>query len=293
MTEYNFNAVEKKNEIVAWIKEFFKTTKGEYAIVGISGGKDSSIVAALCAEALGSDKVIGCLLPSNIDGSGFGIKNDQLESAISKALTGDMSCFIDFNLFESQLENISAFMTGVKLCKQLGIKYFCRDIAPVINECYSCLPVDVAMQLTKQMKINLPARIRMTLLYAAAQVYKNGRVANTSNLSEDWVGYATRWGDSVGDFAPIANFTVTEVKQIGKALQLPKEFINRIPADGLSGKTDEENFGFSYDTLDRYIRFGEINDRFAKEAIDIRHKMNKFKMEPITSFKSNLPIAIA
>ena len=137
--------------------------------------------------------------------------------------------------------------------------------------------------LSEQSIINLPPRLRMSTLYAVAQSH-NGRVANTCNLSEDWVGYSTRYGDAAGDFSPCSHLTVQEMKAIGRELGLPEVLIEKPPIDGLSGKTDEDNLGFTYAELDRYIRTGEIDDAAKKENIDRRHKMNLFKLQLMPAF---------
>ena len=124
----------------------------------------------------------------------------------------------------------------------------------------------------------------MSTLYAVSQSM-NGRVANTCNLSEDWVGYSTRYGDAVGDFSPLSNLTVTEIKQIGRALGLPDDLIDKVPTDGLCGKTDEDNLGFTYDVLDKYIRTGEIEDEEVKKRIDMMHEKNLFKLQLMPSFQ--------
>lgn len=124
----------------------------------------------------------------------------------------------------------------------------------------------------------------MSTLYAVSQSM-NGRVANTCNLSEDWVGYSTRYGDAAGDFSPLSNLTVTEIKQIGKVLGLPNNLIDKVPTDGLCGKTDEDNFGFTYDVLDKYIRTGEIEDEEVKKRIDMMHEKNLFKLQLMPSFQ--------
>ena len=119
----------------------------------------------------------------------------------------------------------------------------------------------------------------MSVLYSIAQTF-NGRVMNTSNLSEDWIGYSTRWGDSVGDLMVLSNYTATEVKEIGYNLDLPKEWVDKIPDDGLPGsKPDEEKFGFTYDVLDRYIKTGECEDIFIRKKIDDMHRKNLFKIK--------------
>ena len=138
-------------------------------------------------------------------------------------------------------------------------------------------------ELSEQSVTNIPPRVRMATLYAVAQSH-NGRVANTCNLSEDWVGYATRYGDGAGDFSPCSNITVAEMKEIGKVLALPDVLINKVPIDGLCGKTDEENLGFTYEVLDKYIRTGEIDDEAIKANIDERHRKNLFKLSVMPSF---------
>ena len=242
-----FNAEKVTKECILWIQEFFeKNGKGCNAVVGISGGKDSSVAAALCAKALGKERVIGVLMPQ-------GQQHD-----------------IDM-----------AYM----LVEHLGIKHYEVNIKPAVDDVLNNLPADIEISpLTIQ---NLPARIRMTTLYAVSQSC-NGRVCNTCNLSEDWVGYSTRYGDSVGDFSPMSHLTVTEVKEIGRYLGLPDELVDKTPIDGLCGKTDEENLGFTYAELDRYIRDGVIDDKEKKEIIDRRHRQNLFKLELMPAFKPNV-----
>ena len=236
-----FNAAEMKNKCVEWIRSFFEENgKGCTAIVGISGGKDSSIVAALCVEALGRDRVIGVLMPN-------GTQHD-----------------IDM---------------AELLVKHLDIKHYVVNIHDAVEGLKNSLP----FELSTQSATNLPPRIRMTTLYAVAQSH-NGRVANTCNLSEDYVGYSTRYGDAAGDFSPCANFTVAEMLQIGKELGLPDALVHKTPIDGLCGKTDEENLGFTYAELDTYIRTGKIENQQTKAKIDRMHELNKFKLEMYPMF---------
>lgn len=242
-----FDAVKVKNDCVQWIRDFFEENgKGCNAVVGISGGKDSSIVAALCVEALGKDRVIGVLMPQ-------GEQHD-----------------ID-----------KAYM----LVNHLGIKHYLVNIKDTVDAIFNSFPDN--LEITDMSRINLPPRIRMSTLYAVSQSC-NGRVANTCNLSEDWVGYSTRYGDSVGDFSPLSNLTVTEVKQIGYELGLPRELVDKVPIDGLCGKTDEENLGFTYAELDIYIRTGYIEDKAKKELIDRKHKANLFKLQLMPCFKPEI-----
>lgn len=238
-----FDAMKVKDQCVEWIRDFFeKNGKGCNAVVGISGGKDSSIAAALCVEALGKDRVVGVLMPC-------GEQHD-----------------IDM-----------AYL----LVNHLGIKHYEVNIKEAIDGLLNALPEE--LELSVLTKTNLPPRIRMSTLYAVSQSV-NGRVCNTCNLSEDWVGYSTRYGDSVGDFSPLSNMTVTEVKEIGRLLGLPNELVDKVPIDGLCGKTDEENLGFTYAELDVYIRTGEIADAAKKELIDRKHKANLFKLQLMPCF---------
>lgn len=242
-----FNAEKVKNECVAWIRDFFeKNGKDCKAVIGISGGKDSSVAAALCAEALGKDRVVGVLMPQ-------GEQHD-----------------IDM-----------AYL----LVNHLGIERYVINIKDAVDGIMKNLPED--LDVTAQTIQNLPPRIRMATVYAVSQSV-NGRVCNTCNLSEDWVGYSTRYGDSVGDFSPMSHLTVTEVKEIGRVLGLPDALVDKTPIDGLCGKTDEENLGFTYAELDVYIRTGKIDDLEKKEIIDKKHKANLFKLELMPCFKPEI-----
>lgn len=236
-----FDAVKVKNECVEWIRDFFEQNgKGCNAVLGISGGKDSSVAAALCVEALGKDRVIGVLMPCG-----------------------------------EQADIDASYM----LVNHLGIKHFVVNIKDAVEGLKNAIP----FELSNQSVVNLSPRIRMATVYAVAQS-NNGRVVNTCNLSEDWVGYSTRYGDAAGDFSPLSHLTVQEVKAIGIVLGLPKELVEKVPIDGLCGKTDEDNLGFTYAELDRYIRTGEIENEETKAIIDRKHEMNKFKLELMSSF---------
>jgi len=239
-----FNAEKVKNDCVQWIRDFFeKNGKGCNAVLGISGGKDSSIVAALCVEALGKDRVIGVLMP------------------------------------QGEQHDIDA---SYQLVNHLGIKHYVVNIKDAVDGILNNMPK--GLEITPQAVQNLPARVRMTTVYAISQCC-NGRVANTCNLSEDYVGYSTRYGDSVGDFSPLSRLTVTEVKEIGHLLKLPYNLVEKTPIDGLCGKSDEENLGFTYAELDIYIRTGKIDDLRKKELIDRKHRANLFKLELMPCFE--------
>ena len=242
-----FNALKIKNDCVQWIRDFFENNgKGCNAVIGISGGKDSSVAAALCVEALGKDHVIGVLMP----------QGEQHDIDMARLLVN-----------------------------HLGIKNYEINVKDAVDGVLNNLPDDLAV--SDMTKVNLPPRIRMATLYAVSQSC-NGRVCNTCNLSEDWVGYSTRYGDSVGDFSPMSFLTVTEVKEIGHLLGLPKELVEKTPIDGLCGKTDEENLGFTYAELDVYIRTGEIADADKKALIDKKHVSNLFKLQFMPCFKPEI-----
>lgn len=175
------------------------------------------------------------------------------------------------------------------LVSHLGIDHAVVNIRDsyegMLKELQEKLPAEVS----KQTRTNLPARLRMAATYAVAQSM-NGRVANTCNLSEDWVGYSTRYGDAAGDFSPLAHLTVQEVRAIGTELGLPDKLVYKVPIDGLSGKTDEENLGFTYAVLDNYIRTGVCEDQEIRAKIDQKRKMNKFKLELMPSFPYDGPV---
>lgn len=242
-----FDAKRVKDEIVEWITDWFEENgNGCKAVVGVSGGKDSSVVAALCVAALGKDRVIGVLMPN---GEQSDIKYSHM------------------------------------LCDHLGIENYTVNVGPAINGVLDSIHENAAdIEVTEQTTTNLPARIRMATLYAVSQSV-NGRVANTCNLSEDWVGYSTKFGDAAGDFSPLSRLTVSEVKAIGRELGLPAELVDKTPSDGLCGKTDEMNLGFSYDVLDKYIRTGVIEDEAVKVKIDSMHMKNLFKLQPMPCFE--------
>ena len=232
-----FNAEKTKNDCINWIRDFFENNgKGCNAVIGISGGKDSSVAAALCVEALGKERVIGVLMPQ-----------------------GEQS---DIDM---------AYL----LVNHLGIKHYVINIKNTVDSLLNNFPKEI--NVTAQTRQNLPPRIRMSTLYAVSQSC-NGRVCNTCNLSEDWVGYSTRYGDSAGDFSPLSMLCVREVKALGRELGLPECLVEKVPIDGLCGQTDEEKLGFTYATLDAYIRDGVEPDAATKARIDRLYKLNRFKV---------------
>jgi NAD+ synthase len=167
------------------------------------------------------------------------------------------------------------------LVSHLGIRAYTVNIRAAVEGVLSALPAD--MPISEQTRVNLPPRIRMSTLYAISQS-NNGRVANTCNLSENWVGYSTRYGDDAGDFSPLGMLTVREVLAVGAELDLPESLVLKVPSDGLCGKTDEDNLGFTYAMLDTYIREGVCPDERVKARIDTLHERNLFKLKPIVCF---------
>ncbi len=232
-----FNAVEHKDRIVQWIREWFEENgKGCWAVIGISGGKDSSVAAALCVEALGRERVFGVLMPCG---------------------------------------NQSDIDASYKLCDYLNIRRREIDIFPMAEDFGNSLARN-GLYPTEQAEINLLPRVRMTTLYFVSQSI-GGRVVCTDNLSESYIGYSTRWGDNIGDFAPLANYTASEVVAIGDALGLPHDLTHKTPSDGLCGQTDEDRFGFTYEQLDTYIRTGKCDDSEVELSIITKRENNRFK----------------
>ena len=248
------NPEKTREELVAWIRDYFDNNGPTCtAVVGISGGKDSTIVAALCKEALGAERVVGVLMPNDI---------------------------------QSDIDDAKAVVA------HLGIPYMIVNI----GDAYRALRKSIVrgegftnvtgrVELAHDAEINTPPRLRMATLYAIGQNLPHGaRIANTCNGSEDYVGYSTKFGDSAGDFSPLAHLVVEEVRQIGRLLDIPLHLVDKTPSDGLSGQSDEDKLGFTYAILDRYIRTGEIDDIKTKERIDYLQRINRHKLELMPSF---------
>ncbi len=244
-----FDANKEIDGIVNWIREWFDNNGPKAsAVIGLSGGKDSSIVATLLVRALGKDRVVGVMMPN-------GRQADINDS--------------------------------IAIANHLGIKTYTVNIESSYNAFLDTLQESASdIEITKDTKINLAPRLRMSTLYAIAQSLPNGgRVANTCNASEDYVGYSTKYGDAAGDFSPCANYTVTEMLQIGDALHVPKELVHKKPSDGLSGMSDEDKLGFTYASLDDYIINGVCVDEKLRERFDYLHKINLHKLKVIPTYK--------
>jgi NAD+ synthase len=232
---------------VNWIKDYFKDNSEGKAIIGISGGKDSTIAAALCVEALGADRVVGVMMP---------------------------------NGFQKDIED------SREVCRILNILSMEIDIGASYNNFLNMLAVNFpqAEEFPNMVTTNTPARLRMTALYAVAAFYPNSRVVNTCNRSEDYVGYSTKYGDAAGDFSPLGNLTVREVLEIGDELGLPEPLVHKAPSDGMCGKTDEDNLGFTYEQLDDYILGTATVDEEVVEKIERLHKATRHKYHTIPTY---------
>ena len=249
------DAKKTKDQIVAWIRKYFEENgPGCAAVIGISGGKDSSVCAALCAEALGKERVIGVLMPN-------GVQSDISDSR--------------------------------QLVESLGIPHVEMNIgkafdamAEMVGENKELAAITGQQGISADTRINMPPRLRMTTLYAVGQMLPQGaRVCNTCNMSEDYVGYSTKYGDAAGDFSPLAGLLVDEVLQVGAELGLPENLVKKAPSDGLSGQTDEDKLGFTYDALGEYIRTGICADEETKKKIDRLHRLNLHKLKLIPKFE--------
>lgn len=254
--KFDKNTLESiSNELIEWIKTALSESGGDSLVIGISGGKDSSVAAALCVEAIGKENVYGILLPNG---------------------------------------NQKDISYAYELCQVLGINHVNVPIDKISGEFFNSLNdlnknnfIDFISDKTQ---LNLLPRIRMSMLYAISQSIRNSRVINTGNLSERWIGYTTLYGDNTGAFAPLAKFTSEEVIEIGRYLGLDDKFVDKLPEDGLTGSTDEEVIGFSYSLLNKYIRQGIIEDQDIKKKIDRMHRESIFKFETMPLYDNNLPI---
>lgn len=263
--KYEFTPQSAFANIETHMKTWAAQTNAKNFVVGISGGKDSTVVAMLLCAIFGKERVYGVMMPQ-----------------------GEQSDIQD----------------SIDVCDILGIRHTTvnigESVSAITDEIYKNRAKS-GIYPTKDMDINLPARIRMSTLHAIGQCV-DGRVINTSNLSEDMVGYATQFGDNAGSYAPLQGLTVTEVKALGIYLidvvdidenrwyrpqniidcssdrYTLRHLINKTPVDGLQAQTDEERLGFTYAALDKFIRFNEGSDEF-KSLIKKKYQQNKFKLE--------------
>ncbi len=253
-TPYTFDAAKTAQALIQWTRDYFAQAGPDTkAILGLSGGKDSTVSAAILAQALGPDRVIAVSMPQ-----------------------GSQS------LNEADL-----------ISQKLGIKMYTVNIGKACQELLNAIS-QAGEELSKASIQNIPPRVRMTTLYAIGQT-NNARVVNTCNLSEDYIGYATKFGDGAGDFSLLANLTVTEVLAIGDYLGVPYEWVHKTPDDGLPHSCpDEEKIGFTYAELDIYIRTGKAPEGYVHgneaeglkvDKIDRMHRANLHKLQPMPSFR--------
>jgi len=241
MSEYSFNVQQTTEDLICWIQDWFSKNGNSLtkAIIGISGGKDSTVAASLLVKALGKERVIGVLMPNGVQ--------------------------IDID-------------DSIAVVKHLGISYYTININSAFNGLTKeiCL-ASGNKETTPQYNSNTPARLRMTTLYGVAAIIGNCRITNTCNRSEDVQGYSTHYGDSAGDFSPLSKLTTEEVVAIGDYLGMPYNLTHKVPSDGMCGKSDEDNLGWKYSEVNRVIRFNEKGEHY--DAIINRYKQMKFKLE--------------
>ena len=246
-----FDAKTQLPGLIDWMRAQMAQCHGKTAVVGISGGKDSSVAAALCVRAYGRENVAGVLMPD-------GVQPD-----------------IDYS-------------NG--LVEELGIRHYTVNIHAAVRGVLDEME-RLGLAPTRQTTVNLPSRVRMCTLYAVAQSVESGIVINTSNLSEDWVGYCTIYGDSAGAFSPLGMYTTEEVIALGAELGLPERFLIKPPSDGLTGLTDEDNLGFTYHAVNEYIRRG-VCDPEVRKQIDAKHRASRFKFMTLPVYHNGLPIVL-
>ena len=240
-----FNPKEEKDKIVKFIKAYYDRYDLGGVVIGISGGKDSGVVAGLFAEALGPDRIIGVTLPCHSKATD---KNDAQK----------VSDYYGFKMINYDLTKVfDAFKEQVNL---LG---------------------NFTEEELKNSDINLKPRLRMASLYYTAALYtaltgKTYIVAGTGNKCEEYVGYFTKGGDSVSDIKVLADLTVDEVIAIGEVLNVPKEVLYKAPNDGLSNQTDEDKLGVKYKDIAKYMN-GEPLEKDVYQKIKKLHNNSKHK----------------
>ncbi len=268
---FAFDAAKAAENVTAWIRDWFSANgPSATAVIGISGGKDSTVCAALLAKALGKERVFGIIMPNG-----------------EMADIDDAKAAVEFLGIRFAVVNIQKSYMGL-------LEGFAEAVPPVLEKAAgggdageSFAKAEAPYLLREDARINIPPRLRMTTLYAIAQnLPEGGRVANTCNASEDYVGYSTKFGDAAGDFSPLSSFTVTEILAIGEYLGLPASLVHKTPSDGLSGMSDEEKLGFTYAVLDKYIRTGICEDPDVKANIDRKHRANLHKLLPMPKYEN-------
>lgn len=235
-------------EVITWIQDYYHDNPQGKAIIGISGGKDSTVAAGLLTQALGVERVIFVMMPNG-----------------QQADIADSHQVLDF--LNVPAENRR-----------------CINIGPMYQAALAALGYQEGDVISSVVTTNLPSRLRMSILYAIAAEYPGARVVNTCNRSEDYVGYSTKFGDAAGDFSPLGELTVREVLEIGDDLGMPQNLVHKAPSDGMSGSTDEDRLGFTYRELDDYLLgTGEVSQETLAK-IQRLHQMNLHKLLPMPKF---------
>lgn len=253
-----FDAKKTANEIIEFIRKYYKENNLKGAVIGISGGKDSGVVAGLFARAIGASNVTGIWMPCHS-------KNEDKQNAIL------LSRHFGFELKEFDLTNL--YDNYVKQFSEINSS----------EEDY-----------LKDSNINIKPRFRMaTLYYYAAYLSKKNKgvyiVPGTSNKCELYVGYFTKGGDDVSDIRVLADLTVDEVIKVGEAIGVPDVIVHKTPDDGLSGLTDEEKLGVKYSEIADIIQNNGINiSDDIKDKIIKLHKNNSHKFQVSTYMKEKL-----
>jgi NAD+ synthase len=219
-------------DCISWIQDYFAQANKKVAVIGISGGVDSAVVAALCKLALGSSNVIGVMMPIDSD-----IGRDEVKLIRQLGIRP-----IEINLTNTY-KTISNDVSNSRGMFNIGFSGLTDD--------------NISQEDTNIIDGNVKTRLRMTSLYSIASVC-NGLVVGTTNKSEAAIGYATKFGDGGVDIEPIQDFYKTEVYELAEDLNLPTSIISKPPSAGLwKGQTDEEELGFTYETLDKYLELNE------------------------------------
>ncbi len=270
MSEYNFDVKKITAEVIGWIQEWIQKNGNDETkvVIGVSGGKDSSVTSALLVKALGKDRVIGVMMPNG----------EQKDISDSQTLVNHLGITNYTVNIAAAYEGLQSAFTAAGIV-QIDENIIFDENKKLINDSFS--PV---------FRTNTPARLRMTTLYGIGAQIGNCRVVNTCNLSEDLVGYSTFYGDAAGDFAPINKLTTEEVVAIGDYLGLPSSLTHKAPSDGMCGKTDEDNLGFTYHEVNELARKNVKGPNADKILTKYKANLFKVKIIALPCYRPDLPL---
>lgn len=235
-------------QVISWIQDYYSANPQGMAVIGISGGKDSTVAAGLLTQALGVDRVVFVLMPNG------------------------------------QQSDISDSYQVLDFLKVPEKNRRCINIGPMYQAALTALGYKEGDSISSVVTTNLPSRLRMSILYAIAAEYPGARVVNTCNRSEDYVGYSTKFGDAAGDFSPLGELTVREVLEIGDDIGMPANLVHKAPSDGMSGSTDEDKLGFTYRELDDFLLGTGTPCEETVAKIEHLHRINLHKLLPMPKF---------